>query len=343
MTTSTSTTSRRGKVVAWLAFLLALSFVIGSVIVVDQRPRTHDAYLFSYSAGLAPEVSGRILQLKVSNNQLVRKGQPLVEIDPEPFTLKLHQAQAQVAALRAEIDLTTRQVSSQGTGANAAARQVDRARAQQAYAQATLARMRPLLIRGYVTAQQIDEASANERSAAANLSSAIQQAAQAHEAIGDVASLNAQLVGAQANEALAARDLREATLRAPFDGRIVGLELAEGSFANAGHPLFTIIRANDWYAVADFRETDLKGIHVGDHATVWVMGHDNLPVKGLVESLGAGVQPEGVGGPGLPSVDRNLNWVVVAQRFPVWIRLENTNEETMRIGATASVRVTHGR
>jgi multidrug efflux system membrane fusion protein len=328
--------------VAWLIFLLAVVMVVASVIVVDQRPRTHDAYLFSYSAGLAPEVSGRILQLKVTNNQLVRKGQSLVEIDPEPFTLKLHQAQAQVAALRAEIDLTTRQVSSQGSGANAAVKQADRARAQLGFAQTTLARLTPLMASGYVTAQQLDEASSNEREAAAALSGAIELAAQAHEAVGDVVSLNAQLVGAKASEALAARDLREATLRAPFDGRIVGLELAEGSFANSGRPLFTLIKANNWYAVADFRETDLKGIHIGDGATVWVMGHDDQPVKGHVESLGAGVQPEGVGGPGLPTVDRNLNWVVVAQRFPVWIRIEGTHEEMMRIGATASVRVTHG-
>jgi len=339
---STAGNSLRGRVIAWLAFSLAVIMVLASVIVVDRRPRTHDAYLFAYSAGLAPEVNGRILNLAVTNNQFVKKGQALVGIDPEPFTLKLREAQAQVVALQASIDLATRQVSSQGSGANAAANQVDRARAQLSFAQATLVRMKPLLADGYVTAQQLDEANSNERQASAALSASIQQAAQAHEAVGDVASLNAQLVGAKATEALAARDLREATVRAPFDGRVVGLELAEGSFATAGHPLFTVIKANEWYAVADFRETDLAGIHLGDAATVWVMGRDNRPIRGLVESVGAGVQPEGVSGPGLPKVDRNLNWVVVAQRFPVWIRLKGTQEDMMRLGATASVRVTHG-
>jgi multidrug efflux system membrane fusion protein len=105
--------------------------------------------------------------------------------------------------------------------------------------------------------------------------------------------------------------------------------------------LFTLIDNNSWYAVANFRETDLRGLHAGDTATVWVMGHEAQPLQGTVESLGSGVQPEGAAGPGLPQVDRNLNWVVVAQRFPVWVRLSEPSQPFLRIGATASVRVSH--
>jgi multidrug efflux system membrane fusion protein len=265
----------------------------------------------------------------------------LLQIDPEPFELKLRQANAQVAALQAEIDLTGRQVTAQGSGAQAAARNVDRAQQQLALAHDTLARMEPLLPKGFVTAQQIDEARTNERTAASQLAAATQQAAQAKEAIGDVESLKAQLLGAEAEEALAARDLRETVIRASVNGKVVGFNLAPGSFAVAGHPLFTLIDDNSWYAVANFRETDLRGLHAGDAATVWVMGNEGQPLHGVVESLGAGVQPEGAAGPGLPDVDRNLNWVVVAQRFPVWVRLNESSQPFLRIGATASVRVNH--
>jgi multidrug efflux system membrane fusion protein len=71
------------------------------------------------------------------------------------------------------------------------------------------------------------------------------------------------------------------------------------------------------------------------------MGADDRPVQGVVEGLGRGVQPDDGTGPGLPAVGRNLDWVVVAQRFPVWIRLRSPPLALMRIGATASVRVDH--
>lgn len=331
------------RLVAVISIASALALIVISMIVVDRRPRTHDAYVFAYSAGITPEVSGRIVAIHIRNDQIVHKGDVLLQIDPEPFELKLRQANAQVAALQADINLTGRQVNAQGSGAEAAAREVDRARQQLALAHNTLERELPLLSKGFVTTQQIDEARTNERTASAQWAAAIQQAAQAKEAVGDVESLKAQLLGAQAAQALAARDLRETVIRASVDGRVVGFNLALGSFAVAGHPLFTLIDDNSWYAVANFRETDLRGLHTGDTASVWVMGHEGQPLHGVVESLGAGVQPQGLAGPGLPEVDRNLNWVVVAQRFPVWVRLDEPSQPFMRIGATASVRVSHAR
>jgi membrane fusion protein, multidrug efflux system len=201
--------------------------------------------------------------------------------------------------------------------------------------------MEPLLQKGYVTTQQIDEARTNAHNATVALTAAAQQANQARQAVGDTASLTAQLAGAEASEALAERDLRMATLRAPFDGSVVGLQITEGAFAAAGYTLFTLIKDREWYAIADFRETELPHIAVGDRATVWVMGNEQRPIHGKVESLGAGVQPEDRGGPGLPVVGRTLNWVVVAQRFPVWVRLEDPPLQLTRIGATVSVRVHH--
>ncbi|MHA6203436.1 HlyD family efflux transporter periplasmic adaptor subunit [Dyella soli] len=330
-----------GRSLTVVALLAALVLLAATVFVVDRRPRTHDAHLFAYTAGIAPEVSGRLTVIHVINNQLVRKGDVLAQIDPEPFELRLRQARAKVAALKADIDLTGRQVNSQTSGAQAASTQIERAREQLALARSTRERLEPMVGKGYVTQQQIDEARTNERTASTALSASMLQAAQAHEAVGDTASLIEQLAGAEAAEALAARDLREATIRAPFDGRVVGMQLAEGAFAAAGSPLFTLIKWHEWYAVADFRETDLEHIHVGDKATAWLMGREGEPVHGHVESLGAGVQPEDKAGPGLPAVTRSLNWVVVAQRFPVWVRLDDPPEELMRIGATASVKVQH--
>jgi len=154
-------------------------------------------------------------------------------------------------------------------------------------------------------------------------------------------SLQAQLTGAEAAVALAERDVRNAELRAPFDGLVAGLEIAAGEYAVAGHPLFTLIKTDKWYAVGDFRETELPEIRIGDPATVWLLGDHRRPVKGHVESLGWGVRPDGGGGPGLPAVQRTLNWVIVAQRFPVRIQLDDPPADAMRIGATVSIVVRH--
>ena len=175
----------------------------------------------------------------------------------------------------------------------------------------------------------------------ATLDAQTKSAIQAHEAIGDTLSLEAQLQGAQAAEGLAARNLDLTTLRAPCDGIVVGLQIAEGTFALSGQPLFSLIKSNAWYAIADFRETELPRIAVGDRATVWTMAESTRAFEGTVESLGAGVQSSDQDGPTLPKTGRDLDWVVVAQRFPVWVHLDHPPPEAMHVGMTASVKVHH--
>src|SRR6202042_2880097 len=127
------------------------------------------------------------------------------------------------------------------------------------------------------------------------------------QAVGDTFSLQAQLEGAEAAEALAARNLRLTTLRSPFAGIVVGLQIADGTFAVSGHPLFSLIKSDAWYAIADFRETELPRIAVGDRATVWTMAESGRAISGKVESLGSGVQSSDQDGPDLPKVGRDLN------------------------------------
>ena len=332
----------RGKAIAAAAIIIALVLGILVVFALDRRPRTHDARLFAFSAAMASEINGRIVRVYVTNDQPVTRGSPLILIDPAPYEMQLRQARAQVAALKAQIGLTGRQVESQNSGALAADSQVEKAVEQLKYAQDTRQRLEPLVSPGFVTQQQLDEARTNESSALAALHAITRDAKQAHQAVGDTLSLEAQLEGAEAAEALAARNLDLTTLRAPFDGVVVGLQIAEGTFALSGHPLFSLIKSDAWYAIADFRETELPRIAVGDPATVWTMADSGRAIGGRVESLGSGVQSTDQDGPGLPQVGRDLNWVVVAQRFPVWVRLDHPPPEAMHVGMTASVKVHHG-
>jgi membrane fusion protein, multidrug efflux system len=333
----------RGKIIATTAFVAAVGLGILVVVAIDRRPRTHDARIFAYSAAMASEISGRIVQLNVTNDQSVARGDSLLRLDSAPFEFQLAQARAQVAALKAQIALMGRQVTSQGSGAQAAESQVHRAREQLRYARDTRKRLEPLVGPGYVTQQALDEAATNEAAAEAALQALTQSALQAHQVVGDTASLEAQLLGAEASAANAQRNFDMTTLRAPFAGKVVGLQIAAGTFAVAGQPLFTLIKSDTWYAVADFRETELPRIVVGDRATIWTMSASNLAFGGRVESIGAGVQSTDKDGPGLPAVGRDLNWVIVAQRFPVWIRLDNPPASAMHVGMTASVKVHDGR
>ena len=108
--------------------------------------------------------------------------------------------------------------------------------------------------------------------------------------------------------------------------------------------LFTLINADEWFAVADFRETDLSSISVGDCATVFSMLDRKVPIKGAVQGIGWGVADQDrVNVPrSVPYVERSLNWVRVAQRFPVRVRLDGPPPDLMRFGASAVVEIKHG-
>ena len=114
--------------------------------------------------------------------------------------------------------------------------------------------------------------------------------------------------------------------------------ITEGEYAAVGKPVFTIINTERWFAIANFRETNLGGLQVGQAATIYMVGFDNQVVHGTIESFGGGVAPdEGSDFGGLPHVPRTLSWVRIAQRFPVRIVLRDPPPPLMRIGATAIV------
>ncbi len=261
-----------GKSIALAVLVLVVLSAILVVRRLDERPRTDDAFLYADTANIAPEVSGRIISLNIRNNQSVCAGDILFVIDPEQYQLKLNATQAQSRV-----------------------------------ATTTLARMEPLLSKGYVTAEQIDETRASMESA-------------------------------QANEALSKRDLRNTVIKAPFSGKIVGLNYAVGEYACTGQPLFTMIDTSRWYVIANFRETEIAKMAIGTPVTIYVMAHPKQALKGHVESIGWGVTNEdATQSRSSPTIPTTLNWVRLAQRFPVRILLDHPPDNLMRIGATAVV------
>jgi membrane fusion protein, multidrug efflux system len=330
------------KTLGVLISLMALAGVIVTGVLVsrrvDQRPRTDDAYLQADLVHMAPDVSGRIVELDVRDNQKVQRGEVLFRIDPEPYRLRVDQARGTVLGLEGTLAVTADQVASQTSKADAATRGIAAAEAQRALAASTLARMEPLLGPGFVTAQQVDQARTTQRTSEIALVQAQLQAAEARQGITSTKPIEGELKAARATLALAERDLKKTVVRAPCDGRITALDIAVGEFAVESHPLFTIIDTEHWYAIGNFRETDLSGIEPGQRATVYVMAQPHRALHGVVDSLGWGVASDvSATFAGLPHVERTLNWVLIAARFPVRVVLDAPPDDLMRYGATAVI------
>jgi multidrug efflux system membrane fusion protein len=329
--------SKLGRIIGFAILLVTLGLVGYVVYYLDQSPRTDDAFVRADTIGVAPQVSGRIVHLRVHDNQSVKKGDVLFEIDPVPYKHALERARAALDSLEKQIGLSRRDVRAQQFGAAAARANIERADAQAKQAADTLERIEPLLAKEYVTAEAVDQARTAKRTAEAGLQVAQRDAARATAAVSGVDSLVAKLGELRAAVATAEYDLEQTVVRAPFDGLVIDLDIAQGEYAATGRRLFTLIDTRNWYVIANFRETALKGMRPGMKAEVYLMSDPSRRFAGTVHSIGFGVFPEegGSSANGLPKVPRSINWVRVAQRFPVRIRVDAPPADLFRIGASA--------
>ncbi|OKP72998.1 multidrug transporter subunit MdtN [Ensifer adhaerens] len=305
---------------------------------VDRSPRTDVAEIDAPTVAIAASVPGRIISVEVRNNASVKKGDVLFRLDPEPYRLRLEQAQAELKATQSEVAQGERNLDLERANADVADRQIARAQNNVLLARQTQERLEPLLPKRFVTAQQVDEARTAVKDAEVSLAQALQSAHGANRVIGTLDTRKAQADVARATVALAERDLENTFVRAPFDGKIVGLRTTVGKVVVPAETLFTLIDTAEWETVAFFRETDLKAIAIGSRADVFVMADPERRISGTVEGVGWGVRSEDSATIlGIPIVSNSLNWVRVAKRFPVHVRLENPPEDLMRVGASAVV------
>jgi multidrug efflux system membrane fusion protein len=162
----------------------------------------------------------------------------------------------------------------------------------------------------------------------------------AEDSIGQEGDFNARMGAAEAQLAEAELDLGYCTVRAPFSGKVVNLNISQGEFAHSGTEVFTLVDTRTWYVVANFRETQLKHIQQGAPAEIYLQFKGGKRFRGKVVGPGWAVAPEyGTSTMGLPDVPRNLDWVRLAQRFPVRVEVENP-DDSFRVGASAVVTIT---
>jgi multidrug efflux system membrane fusion protein len=272
-------------------------------------------------------------------------------------------AVAGVSRAEAQLNASAAEVTSRETEPVVADAEIARLEAQFQHADDHLKRLEPLLPRQFVTEDRVEEARtqqaaalaalnealARKRAAEAALASsraqhvateaALHQArterSRAEDAIGQIEGINARIAAAEATVHAAELDLSYCRVRAPFTGLVVNMNISNGAFARAGLEVFTLVDMATWYVVANFRETQLRHIPAGAPVDVYLQSQPGKHFRGTVVGLGWAVLPEnGTSVNGLPNVARSLDWIRLAARFPVRIKVENP-DDSFHLGASA--------
>jgi multidrug efflux system membrane fusion protein len=303
----------------------------------ERHPRTDDAIAQANVVEIVPRVSGQIIKLNVQDNQEVKAGDVLFEIDPDDYKLALDKAKSDLDTLDKEIEVARSENTQLKFKIEAAEAAVDEAKAQLKVDTDSLERMKPLLPKGFTTTDDVDKAEAQVKVAAATLADEEQSLSEAKTTISKLATMLAERPGAVAAVDTAALQLSRCKVLAPFPGRVINLNIAAGAFASAGVPIFPLLDTTRWYVMANFREGEVCHFAAGAPVDVYLMSMPSRHFKGTVEGIGWAVSPtESVDIPhNLPYIQRELNWVHIAQRFPVRIEIENPDPNLFRMGASA--------
>ncbi|MGB3539813.1 MAG: HlyD family secretion protein [Mesorhizobium sp.] len=330
---------RRGRFVLMLVVPLALAAAGGYVWVTGGRyEETENANLQQARVSIASEAGGRVVTVNIAENQLVKKGDVLFAIDPEPYRIALAQADAAVAAARLNVEQLRAAYNQSMAQERSAASEVD-------YSQSQYDRAADLANKGINTKSSLDQARNDLDKAKQQLSVAKQGIESAKAALGgnpDIETNNHPTVmAALAARDKAAYDLAQTTVRAPAAGIIAqASSFKVGQFVSVGTPLFSLVETGDTWIDANFKETQLTHMKPGQKAEVVLDTYPDKTFEATVQAVGAGTGAEFSL---LPAQNATGNWVKVTQRIPV--RLELTDPDAklaLRTGMSATVTVDTG-
>jgi multidrug resistance efflux pump len=346
--------------------LVAVGAVFLMAMDHKSNPRTRDGQVRAEVIQVTPRVSGPVIKLNIVDNQLVKQGDLLFEIDPRMFEADLAQARAQYdeakdnyTALEKKVESAQAQVKVSAASmvqAEAYIKQVD---AQIEKVKAEYARQQEMLPQRATSQKSVDRAKANrdvaieERKgsvagltqAQAGLTQSEAALAEARANLGAAGDANASLRVAKAAVRQAELNLEFTKVLAAADGYITNLNLREGSQAVANQPVLALVDISSYWIVGFFKENTIERMRKGNEAIVTLMSYSDKPIKGTVDSLGWGIaqQDGSTGFELLPTISPTFEWIRLAQRVPVRIHLSDLPEGIeLRVGTTASVLVRTG-
>ncbi len=328
----------------WLRALMwtagpALVLAAGAWLYITsgRYASTDNAYVQADHVTVAPQIGGRVVEVDVRENQAVRKGDVLFRIDAEPLGIAVARMQAQVESVASLLGAAR-------SGYASAQADLRSAAADLRYKQQQFKRMQELRARGLVAQQTLDNAANDLAAARAKQDSDSAAVSKAQGMLGGLPDTpNEQLAGyklALAQLAQARLDLDHATVRAPMDGTIGKMTLQSGDFLATGQVAMPLIAPTPWVD-ANFKETDLTHVAVGQAATVEVDTFPGQRWHARVESISPA---SGAQFSVLPAQNATGNWVKVVQRIPVRLAILEPDRDGMilRAGMSANVEIDTG-
>jgi multidrug resistance efflux pump len=329
-----ATVRKGGRVVA---IVIAISLVL--YLFADRyTPYTSQARIEGFVVGVAPKVAGAVTKISVANNQAVKAGQPLLEIDPAQYRIALAKAQSDLANAHKQV------------GAGSATVEASRAKLLAARAAELAARQDAMRLRrlreedeGTVSVRRQEIADAGLQQATAQVAAAEADIRRAIEQMGgDDVDENTVLQTALTAVDKAQLDLANTVVTAPAAGVITDLRTDVGLYAGTGSPVLTLVAIRDVWINAEFTENNLGHMQVGTPVDIVFDALPGRVFKGRVRSIGLGVSAGSAPPPGtLPSIDNSRDWLRQSQRFPVIVgfdaRQDPALHDALRVGGQASV------
>lgn len=338
---------RRLRPVLLTLLALVVATISGRAMwsVYMEGPWTRDGTVRVYVATIAPEVSGRIMTLEVSDNQFVRRGDLLMQIDPTDYRNAVHAARAALLQAKADASNIDAEVRVQAEQIKAKAAQVLGSEAALMFARKQAARYETLSHTAAGTIENAQHYETQLRQQEATLASDEAALVQERRRM-DV--LEAQRLGAEASIAHAEAQLDQASvnlarteIRATANGWITNLLIHEGDYAATGRNIISVIDADTFWVDGYFEETSLAGLHVHDPAKVKLMGYKPV-LRGHVESMARAIKVSNAvpDEQGLADVNPIFTWVRLAQRIPVRVHIDSVPAGVvLAAGMTATIEV----
>jgi membrane fusion protein (multidrug efflux system) len=303
---------------------------------------TDDAYLQADSVTIAPKVSGYVAEVYVTDNQAVTVGQPLVRLDRRQYQAILEQANATIAARKADIERGAAELLQQQANIAQVRAQLQGARSAETHAIEEVKRYEPLVATGAETNEKLADLVNARNQAAATVAADIAavQAAQRQPATtqAQIEQARAQLQASEASFRQAQLDTQDTVISSTLAGRVGDRSVRVGQYAQPGTRLMTIVPVQDVYLVANFKETQIGLMRAGQPATIHVDALSGTDLHGTVVSFSPGTGSQFAL---LPPQNATGNFTKIVQRVPVRIHID-AGQETRAVlvpGLSVTVRV----